>query len=279
MISDELWQMLKRALSRTLAGAMEWLLLMFVSTCLRRIEKKTCFCNWALKHKGNEQLSSKMDLSQKAVASSIATTYLFRKRLVHEAEVTQRVFLETWTLLMYFIWFPDEGAFTQWLQHPQTPINQRQFPHRQRVEEEIPKRLELSYGQQLSIKEMFRLLSNTSVHPTKDATERAWSNAADRVGIRFDNAIQNQREELSYVIRVSAVVVFLAQLHVFLQFLRRWLFSDVNIPIKFRQLRKSILEAYLDRWLAAFKKSFQERLAEVATKDEKVDAASSGAHT
>ncbi len=243
--------------SLSLTGRLQlWL----IANRLRSLQRRVFWCIWDLRKHNDltDPQAAQLHLTMKALNSAAATTYLLKEDLIQEAEAPQRAFLEASAFLMYFTWFPLDPAFQEWCKSPEKPLDGRVYPIKPRVEAEIPNKLDLTYGQSLPVKHLFRVLSNTSVHPTRNTAERSWGEIARAVKFAYpDTEMDKLSTNLETITGIAKTVVFLVQLQLFLQFLRRYVLSNASIPSKYRQASKTWLEDYLNRFISSFRKYFK----------------------
>lgn len=242
------------------------LFLGFASNRLRRLETDLAQCVWELSLSGNlgPLPSAQLHLAQKAVASACAALLLLRRAFHQEAEGPQRSFLESWIFMMHFAWSPHDGSFEAWQSDPHAYWIARKFKIRQKVEAELPRRLGYEAPAYLPIQDLFRSLSNTSVHPTRDSAERAWRDAVARNGLDPFGKLRNDWEIARFNRFVFSLVTYLFQLHSFLKFLRIEILSGESIPAQFRSVRPSILESFLEAFLRKFVSGFKDIIQRAA---------------
>jgi hypothetical protein len=206
----------------------------------------------------DDQLTTaKLQLAQKAMASARATAELFNMNLQQEAEGQQRMFLESFVFMAYFSWFPTDQAFVEWYSKPKRPLDGRQFPLRAKVESEIQNKLDLSFGQRLPVQDLFKVLSNTAVHPTRETAEWSWREATVKFKCNYLDPHQNKLRKNSYqLISTTKRITFLIQLQLFLQAVRVYVLKVPEVPYSYALRTKPFLESYLELMLTAFKRRF-----------------------
>lgn len=213
---------------------------------LQRIEVKLVKAAYAMETDKKCPLAvSLLQLAIKAVASYRALLVLRKAKLYQEAESAQRTFVESWLYLMDFTWSPNEGVL-EWWQNPNRPLNEKKFQLKQRVQREFAKKLKLKPRQRPSLTKAFDDLSNTSVHPTREAVESAWRRAAERCKLQYGGADALQIADLRKMVHAMdnfRIVLYLAW---FIRFLRKYLFRMEPISDYFP--KQSLFEKCLECW-------------------------------
>lgn len=209
---------------------------------LQRLEVKLVKCVCEIGADGNHPFStSQLKLAMKALASYRGMLLLRQARLYQEAHSAQRTFLECWVYLMDFSWNPNVAVF-EWWKHPSRPLSEKKLQLRQRVQADFAKRLNLNSRQKPSLIRMFDDLSNSSVHPTKDAVEGAWGCALDRCRLSRSKQMTNLRL-FEHAVDSFSYVMLLAW---FMRFLRTYVLSFEPINHHFK--KRTLLESWLERW-------------------------------
>ncbi len=159
--------------------------------------------------------------------------------------------------MMHFAWFPEDGAFNEWIREPRAYYVSRKYQMKERVEKELPERLGLEAPAYMPFKELFRTFSNTSVHPTRDSAERAWGDAAWRTRCELPPYMEEKMKVRRFNAFAFRLVLFLSQLHLFLRFLRLEVLGKRDIPLRYRQSRPTVLEHVLGIFLSVFAAHFK----------------------
>ena len=215
---------------------------LLLTTSLRRLEKMLVRCSWHIvPNEVENKLGAQLHLAIAATGAARAAAILMRKRMGRESEVCQRAFLESSLLMMFFAWGMETKPLQRWINEWDKPLSG--FPFREWVGAEIPKRLDWISSVPFPANEIFRVLSNISVHPTRSSSQRAWDEAARRSGFKYPNQeIRNLEVGLEPIVSICKMALFLLELNIFLQFLRKDLLSQPEIPVQFRQIHKTMTE-------------------------------------
>jgi len=251
----------------------------FILNRLRSLEKQIVACIWAMKNDFHPTtlLGAELHLAQKAVASAISTLLLLSHDFRQEAEGPQRSFLESWIFMMHFAWFPGSGAQAEWARGARTDRIALHYKIKKAVEETAPTRLGLIAPAYVPIQEMFRILSNTAVHPTLGSAQRAWEDAVWRIRFRLPKDVEKEIETPRYNAFAFSLVLFLSQLHLFAKFLRVEVLGRPEIPRKYRckqiSFMESLLGQFLDRFIPAFKNLVEDAKREMESKGIAMDDA------
>ncbi len=247
---------------------MTWFFIRLLSNRLRALEKHLVKCMvHAVDHtSGDTLLRADLLLAIKAVACLRATLRLLEQEMWQEAEGARRTFLETWALMMHFAWLPEDSLLSVWSENPEKYLSEGNYHIRQGVEPLLPRRLQMPENAYVALRDDFRFLSNTAVHPTRESAERSWSDAAWRwrrlvpkEGSRESRGWRTYNLQLSLALLASYV-------HLFLRFLRLDVFILPELAYRFRQKHPSFLESFLTLWLKYLEK--QLRLAVEKAKTE-----------
>ncbi|HEY2498928.1 MAG TPA: hypothetical protein VGK24_17835 [Candidatus Angelobacter sp.] len=218
----------------------------FVGKFLRRLEARLTKCALELQGKGGQAFYiSLVQLAIKASTSYQAALLLLRAKLYEESEASQRIFMECWVYLMDFTWNPQMAA-VEWWQNPTRPLNEKKFQVKQRVEGQFTVKLKLNSRQKLSLTKLFDYLSNTAVHPTRDAAESAWKSAAERNQIPYGGSDANGIQNLRLLRQTMDNFRIIMHLAWFMRFLRAYLFALE--PLKEYFPKPNILERWLESW-------------------------------
>jgi hypothetical protein len=222
---------------------------------LAALEKRLFNCIVALEHHKSlsDAKSAQLHLILKAASSARAAIVLLARDLRQEAEAPQRAFLEAWVYAMHFTWFPGSAAFDEWQRKPDRPLDTKTFRLRDEVESEVNRRLDLTIAQQFPVKDLFKIFSNISIHPTRDTVDRAWGEVARRRRFRrSDPDSQQMYGSLELIKGIAKTATTFVQLHLFYDFLRKYVLSGVDVPRQFMLPNYIFAESLIKYWLREF---------------------------
>lgn len=213
-------------------------------SCLS-LEKKLTRAAFDLHAKGETLYTALVQLAIKALVSYRAALSLRRAKLYEESEASWRIFMESWVYLMDFVWSPNI-ALLEWWKNPARPLNEKKLLVKQRVEQQFGAKLKLESRQKLSFVKFFDHLSNTAVHPTREAVESAWKSAAERIGLRYGGDDADQIKNLRTFSQTADNFRIVIHLAWFMRFLHNYLF--VLKPINEYFPKPTLFEAWLEKW-------------------------------
>ncbi|HEV1995760.1 MAG TPA: hypothetical protein VGR03_15615 [Candidatus Acidoferrum sp.] len=197
--------------------------------------------------------SAQLHLVLKAASAARAAIVLLARDFRQEAEAPQRAFLEAWVYAMHFTWFPGSAAFDEWQRRPDRPLDTKTFRLRDEVELEVNRRLDLSIAQQFPVRTLFRIFSNISIHPTRDTVDRAWEEVAGRRRFRrSDPDSQLMYGSLERIKGITKTATTFVQLHLFYDFLRKYVLSGADVPRRFVLPKTIFAESLIRHWLREF---------------------------
>jgi hypothetical protein len=193
--------------------------------------------------------SSQLHLVLKATCSARIAISLLRRDFRQESEAPQRAFLEAWTYAMHFTWFPGSSAFNEWQRRPDKPLNGGIYDLKSEIEAVIDGKLDFAIAQQLPVRRLFKVFSNVSIHPTRNTVERSFEDAARRSRLAIPNLLPEIHEPMERLLLITKTITTFVQLHLFFQFLRRYVLIPGEVADKFALANQSTAESIMKNWL------------------------------
>ncbi len=206
-----------------------WLHQQLIGRRLRSIERRLVpiSTEYEKRHEP-DVVGAQIALVLRGLAAAQTANGLFRRGFRQEAELAQRVFLESWIAMMHFEWFGDDRFFRRWWDNPFTWLSEREFKFKARVQAEFVRR----YGNPvpvLPLKGFFNRLSNASVHPTRESTWNAHGEAKRRHGL-LETIEGLDTVKLAALNVTLGRLRFLVHLSLFLRFLADWQKVHPTVP-------------------------------------------------